>query len=137
MELKEIERLAEREYPNTVKWRRHFHMYPELSFQEVQTPGFIAQFLRELRMVHDLASKASKVTDVQLLSPELGGEDFSYYLQRVKGTFFNTGVRNPNFKADYPHHHSKLDIDEHGMINAVSLLIGAVYNYCEEVEHES
>ena len=46
MELKEIERLAEREYPNTVKWRRHFHMYPELSFQEVQTPGYIAQFLR-------------------------------------------------------------------------------------------
>ena len=89
------------------------------------------------RMVHDLASKASKVTDVQLLSPELGGEDFSYYLQRVKGTFFNTGVRNPNFKADYPHHHSKFDIDEHGMINAVSLLVGAVYNYCEEAEHES
>lgn len=79
------------------------------------------------RLVHNIADRVSSVNEVRLLEPELGGEDFSYYLQRVKGTFFNTGVRNASFKADFPHHHSKFDIDEHGMINAVAILIGAVY----------
>lgn len=89
------------------------------------------------KLVENIANRISSVNEVKLLEPELGGEDFSYYLQRVKGTFFNTGVRNSSFKADYPHHHSKFDIDEHGMINAVSILLGAVYEYCEEAGHES
>lgn len=35
-------------YPDMVSWRRHFHKYPELSFEEVQTPNTIADFYKEL-----------------------------------------------------------------------------------------
>lgn len=35
-------------YPELVNFRRDLHMYPELSFQETETPRKIAAFLREL-----------------------------------------------------------------------------------------
>ena len=35
-------------YREMVSLRRHFHQYPEVSFQEVETPKMIARYLREL-----------------------------------------------------------------------------------------
>ncbi|MFS0724397.1 M20 metallopeptidase family protein [Paenibacillus sp. 1P07SE] len=35
-------------YPELVTLRRHFHMHPELSFEEVETPRFIASYHRKL-----------------------------------------------------------------------------------------
>lgn len=35
-------------FPKLVEFRRDLHMYPELSFQEVNTPKKVAQFLKEL-----------------------------------------------------------------------------------------
>ncbi|MBB6449974.1 amidohydrolase [Geomicrobium halophilum] len=35
-------------YSDIVQWRRHLHTYPELSFQEVDTPVFIAEKLERL-----------------------------------------------------------------------------------------
>ena len=32
-------------FDQMVEWRRHFHQYPELSFQEVETPRMIAEIL--------------------------------------------------------------------------------------------
>ncbi|WP_148300171.1 M20 family metallopeptidase [Paenibacillus sp. JCM 10914] len=37
-------------FPQMVKWRRHLHTHPELSFQEKETSAFIAERLRELGM---------------------------------------------------------------------------------------
>ncbi|MBL7848703.1 MAG: amidohydrolase [Cyclobacteriaceae bacterium] len=34
--------------PDVVRWRRHLHSYPELSFQEVKTARFVADTLREI-----------------------------------------------------------------------------------------
>lgn len=82
-------------------------------------------------IVVESAHKISTVNEVRRLEPDLGGEDFSYYLQRVPGTFFYTGVKNSSFKADFPHHHAHFDIDEKGMINAVSVLLEAVFTYLE------
>lgn len=78
------------------------------------------------------AEKMPSVTQTERLDPDLGGEDFSYYLQRVPGTFFYTGVRNSSFKADFPHHHAHFDIDEKGMINAVSVMLESVFTYLEK-----
>src|SRR5699024_5829226 len=47
METNVIEKLTQENYNELVRLRRHFHMYPELSFQEVQTPAYIAEYLRE------------------------------------------------------------------------------------------
>ncbi|WP_232697449.1 M20 family metallopeptidase [Brevibacillus daliensis] len=35
-------------YPEMIELRRYFHQYPELSFEEVQTPTTIAEYLRKL-----------------------------------------------------------------------------------------
>lgn len=79
-----------------------------------------------------IVNAARNIEDIEALvelKPSLGGEDFSYYLQRVPGSFFYTGTRNENFKADFPHHHPKFDIDEKGMLNAVKVFLQATEDF--------
>ncbi|PLT31640.1 M20 metallopeptidase family protein [Peribacillus deserti] len=61
--------------------------------------------------------------------PQMGGEDFSYYLQHVKGTFFFTGAEIPNRETTYPHHHPKFDIDERALLIAAKTLGKAAVTY--------
>lgn len=56
------------------------------------------------------------------MKPHMGMEDFAYYLQRVPGTFFWVGGKNPDKNAIYPHHHPKFDVDEQSM-----LIIGKMF----------
>lgn len=53
-------------------------------------------------------------------------EDFSYYLQRVKGAFFSLGVSND--KINFPIHNSLFDIDENAINIGVKMQILNVYN---------
>ena len=46
------------------------------------------------------------------MKPLLGSEDFSYYLQKVPGTFVFLGIENKDKGIVYPHHHPKFDVDE-------------------------
>lgn len=39
---------AREHFAETVRLRRHFHMHPELSFKEVETPKFIAEYLKDI-----------------------------------------------------------------------------------------
>lgn len=83
----------------------------------------------ETDLIVNAARKIEDIEELVELKPSLGGEDFSYYLQRVPGSFFYTGTRNENFKADFPHHHSKFDIDEKGMLNAVKVFLQATEDF--------
>jgi amidohydrolase len=52
-QLKErIKEIAARIFPELVSIRRHFHRYPELSFQEKETAGYIADRLTHLNIPH-------------------------------------------------------------------------------------
>jgi amidohydrolase len=82
------------------------------------------------------AAEISSVQTLEQLEADLGGEDFSYYLQRVPGTFYYTGVRNSSFKADYPHHHAMFDIDEQGLINALSVMLNSVSKFFDVKEEQ-
>jgi len=46
------------------------------------------------------------------MKPLMGSEDFSYYLQKIPGTFVFLGVENKQKGIIYPQHHPKYDIDE-------------------------
>lgn len=46
------------------------------------------------------------------VKPTLGGEDFSYYLEKVPGVFIFPGGGNEERGITYPHHHPKFDMDE-------------------------
>jgi len=48
----------------------------------------------------------------QIERPSFGGEDFSYYLQKVKGVFFRLGTGNPEQGITAYWHSSNYDVDE-------------------------
>ena len=58
--------------------------------------------------------------------PQMGGEDFAYYLEKVPGTFFFTGAQPAE---PYPHHHPKFDFEEQAMLLAAKTLGAAALNY--------
>ena len=44
----QIDQLADKVEPNVIKWRRHFHQFPELSNREFKTAETIANYLKKL-----------------------------------------------------------------------------------------
>ena len=47
--------------------------------------------------------------------PNMGVEDFSYYLSRTPGAFFSLGVRNEALGIVHPMHSDRFDVDESAM----------------------
>ncbi|MGC4379083.1 M20 family metallopeptidase [Fictibacillus sp. Mic-4] len=86
----------------------------------------------ETRRVEKIATLLIGEENVIRLSPRMGGEDFAYYLQKVPGTFFYVGGRNPEINAVFPHHHPKFDVDERSMLTIGKLFISAVFNYLSD-----
>ncbi|MEK3855591.1 M20 family metallopeptidase [Cytobacillus sp. FSL H8-0458] len=84
---------------------------------------------KETEYLAELAGEIDEVRWVEETDAEMGGEDFAYYLQHVKGTFFFTGARPENTSENYPHHHPKFDIDEKAMLIAAKTLGAAALNY--------
>ncbi|WP_423245791.1 amidohydrolase [Macrococcus psychrotolerans] len=99
----------------------------ELKYSKGYPP--VVNTINETDLIVNTARKIEDIEELVELKPSLGGEDFSYYLQRVPGSFFYTGTRNENFKADFPHHHPKFDIDETGMLNAVKVFLQATEDF--------
>jgi len=64
-------------------------------------------------------------------SPIMIAEDFSYYLQKVPGCFMFVGAGNPEFGADYAHHHPRFDIDERAMKVAFRMLVATSEQYAD------
>lgn len=87
----------------------------------------------ETEFLAELARNVPGVSQVTEIAPRMVGEDFAYYLQHVKGTFFFTGARPENGPA-YPHHHPKFDFNEKAMLIAAKTLISCAIRY--QSEHE-
>lgn len=68
------------------------------------------------------AQKLPIVTETAICEPNMGGEDFAYYLQHVPGAFAFVGAKNPEWTEVYPHHHPKFDIDERSLCIAANVL---------------
>ena len=78
--------------------------------------------INDIDCTRNVISAADKVISKKNHAPYLsmGGEDFSYYLEKIPGCFFFVGSRPLDVKPlSIPHHCSHFDIDEK------SLLIGA------------
>ena len=59
----------------------------------------------------------------ELMAPGLGGEDFSYYLQKVPGCFYFFGIGNKELDCVYPTHSTKFRIDEDSFSVGISIMI--------------
>lgn len=57
-----------------------------------------------------------------LRSANMGAEDFSYYLEKIRGVYVRFGAQVPG-REGFPAHSSKFDFDEH------ALAVGAAYYY--------
>ena len=65
---------------------------------------------------------------VKQLPPKTTSEDFSFYLQKIPGTFFRVGIANPEKGITHQTHHNRFDIDESALKTAAALLSGIVVN---------
>ncbi|MFJ7932790.1 M20 family metallopeptidase [Sporosarcina sp. NPDC096371] len=82
----------------------------------------------ETEFLKTVAESVPGAQSVVESTPQMGGEDFAYYLEKVPGTFFFTGAK----PADpYPHHHPKFDFDESAMLLAAKTLGAAAIDYQE------
>ncbi len=80
----------------------------------------------ETEFLKTVAEGVPEAQNVVEATPQMGGEDFAYYLEKVPGTFFFTGAQ----PADpYPHHHPKFDFDESAMLLAAKTLGAAAIEY--------
>lgn len=86
----------------------------------------------ETKRVEELAKILIGEDHVETMVPVMGMEDFAYYLQKVPGTFFWVGGKNPEIGAAYPHHHPKFDVDERAILLIGKLFVSAVFNYLSD-----
>ncbi|BAQ10130.1 amidohydrolase [Bacillus sp. OxB-1] len=93
----------------------YFRGYPPVVNHQAET-----EFLKTV------AETIPGVEHVVKTDPFMAGEDFSYYLEKVPGTFFFTGAQPADV---YPHHHPKFDIDEKAILLAAMTLGAAAIDY--------
>ncbi|HEX7065994.1 MAG TPA: M20 family metallopeptidase [Bacillales bacterium] len=70
--------------------------------------------------------------NLEEIPPNMGGEDFSYFLQQVPGSYFFTGSANADKGIVHPYHHPKFDIDEDALLNGSKVLAAVTLDYLQK-----
>lgn len=66
---------------------------------------------------------------VSLPAPNMGGEDFAYYLQKAPGAFCFLSSSNAEKHTDIPHHNPKFNIDEDVLYKGSALFVDIVERF--------
>ncbi|GAA4281833.1 amidohydrolase [Gaetbulibacter aestuarii] len=69
---------------------------------------------------------------VELRKATTGGEDFSFFQEKVPGFYFQLGGMTPGNKTPYPHHTPDFKIDESGLIYGVKALTQITFDYLNQ-----
>ncbi|RSL29522.1 amidohydrolase [Salibacterium salarium] len=101
----------------------------DADFQYIRGYPAVVNHEAEANFLASCASQVPGIVETEYMKPQMTGEDFSYYLQHVKGSYCFTGAQNPDWEETYPHHHPKFDIDERAMLLAAKTLGKAVLDY--------
>ncbi|OLO39156.1 peptidase M20 [Alkalihalophilus pseudofirmus] len=83
----------------------------------------------ETNLLLEAAQKVVSKEDLIEIPPNMGGEDFSYFLQKVPGSYVFIGSANEEIGAIYPYHHPKFDIDESSLLIAAKVLTSTALQY--------
>ena len=59
----------------------------------------------------------------------MGGEDFSWFLNRVPGCFIAVGSRNSSRGLTYGHHHPRFDVDEASLAIGAEILLRTTHRF--------
>lgn len=72
-------------------------------------------------LVQQVAKEAFGEQVLYAEKPTMGGEDFSFYLDEVPGSFALVGSGNAEKDTEWAHHHGKFNIDEDAMATGAEL----------------
>lgn len=116
----EIERVVQKtcELSNAAYEYTYTRGYPVL-VNDSDSSEFIAKTANEI----------DEVDNVKEITPIMGGEDYAYYVQKVKGCYFFTGAKSPEDEDAYPHHHPKFNFDERALLVGAKVLGKATLDY--------
>ena len=93
---------------------------PEVEIQ----PGFTA-LVNDDDMIELVRRNATWLAGADNLvvydKPNMGVEDFAFFLSEVPGAFYSLGVRNEAAGIVHPIHHELFDVDESAMALAAAL----------------
>ncbi len=75
--------------------------------------------------------RAAGDTNVKLIAPKTGAEDFSFFQQKVPGLFFNVGgmPKGKDPKEAGSHHTPDFFVDESGMKTGIKVFCYLVFDY--------
>lgn len=80
-------------------------------------------------LVQQVASEAFGEGSIYNEKPTMGGEDFSFYLDEVPGSFALVGSGNTEKDTEWAHHHGKFNIDEDAMATGAELYAQFAWAY--------
>jgi amidohydrolase len=83
----------------------------------------------ETKLLVEAAKQVVNEDDIILIPPNMGGEDFSYFLKKVPGSYFFIGSANEEKGLIYPYHHPKFDIDEKALLIGAKTLATTAINF--------
>lgn len=80
-------------------------------------------------LVQQVAAEAFGEEALYYEKPTMGGEDFSFYLDEVPGSFALVGSGNTEKDTEWAHHHGKFNIDEDAMATGAELYAQYAWAY--------
>lgn len=86
----------------------------------------------EVKRVEKVATNLFGEEKIKYIRPQMGMEDFAYYLKEIPGAFFWVGGMLEEKDKVFPHHHPKFDVQEEAMKSIGTLFIGTVFDYLND-----
>ncbi len=80
-------------------------------------------------IVIEVAKEVVGEGNVILVPPTMGGEDMSFFLQKVPGVFYLVGSANTERAINKPHHSPYFDIDEQSLLVGVQMHVELVLRF--------
>ncbi|MDQ0253399.1 amidohydrolase [Evansella vedderi] len=81
------------------------------------------------KLVQKVAAEAFGEDVLYNEKPTMGGEDFSFYLDEVPGSFALVGSGNPEKDTEWAHHHGRFNIDEDALAVGAELYAQYAWAY--------
>lgn len=92
---------------------------------QIDSPDSYPPLINEATTTQEIIAAANEslgADKVITVNPSMGGEDFSYYLEKVPGAFMFVGAGNEAKGIIYPQHHPKYDIDENALAYGMEVM---------------
>ena len=104
------------------------------SYEFRYKPGYRAVINDEevTRTIEETVKDVFGEDALEIMRPNMGGEDFSAYQQRAPGTFFYVGAGNEEKGIVHPHHPPRFTVDEDALGYGVKMFLGATFRLLDE-----